>query len=255
MSNVRDPYVTQMSGSSQKPHSFITTSRGVKMASKKAAGSATIRSTFAFVSIAVFLMVAPALASSYFGLGIFKVTSDSMKPYMAAGDQILTNVITAGDVQIGDVILFVNPESLEQTAHRVVDKKTTDSQLYTITTQGDANPAIDSPALTFNANASIRRVMTVVPKIGFLLEAVSSTPIKTGGAVALVAYLIYVVRKTRRNIEAAKPTAAIALTDAEIALRVEKLVREHLSSTSSTYVPPTTTSPTQNLNNRTDNYL
>lgn len=225
------------------------------MASNKVAGSSTIRSTFAFVSIAIFLMVAPALASSYFGLGIFTVASDSMKPYMAAGDQILTNVVTADDVQIGDVILFVDPKTLEQTAHRVVEKISTGDQLYTIATQGDANPAVDSPTLNFNEKAPIRRVMTVVPRIGFVLDVASSTPIKTGGAVVVIAYLIYIIRKTRRNIEATKPAATVAMTDAEIAQRVEALVKEHLSSTSSTFVPTTTSSPTQNQNNRTDNYL
>lgn len=244
-----------MSGSSQITHSFITKSKGTGMASKKVAGGSTILSTFVFVSIAIFVMVAPALASSYFGLGIFTVTSDSMKPYMAAGDQILTNVVTAGDVQVGDVILFVNPETLEQTAHRVVEKKTTGDQLYTVTTQGDSNPVVDSPTLAFNEKAPIRRVMTVVPKIGFVLDIASSTPIKSGGAVVVIAYLIYIIRKTRRNVEATKQAATVAMTDAEIAQRVEALVREHLSSTSSTFVPTTTSSPTQNQNNRTDNYL
>lgn len=225
------------------------------MASKRTAGSTTIRSTIAFVSIAIFLMVAPALASSYLGLGIFTVASDSMKPYMAAGDQIVTNVITAGDVHIGDVILFVNPKTFEQTAHRVVDKKTTDNQLFTITTQGDANPIVDSPALTFNTNAPIRRIITVVPKIGFVLNLVSSTPIKTGGAVTLIAYLIYVIRKSHRNAEATKPATFLTMTDIEIAQRVETLVREHLSSTSLTHEPVTTTSPTQNQNNQSHNYL
>ena len=225
------------------------------MASNKTVGSATVRSTIAFASITIFLMVAPALATAYFGLGIFTVTSDSMKPYMAAGDEIVTDVVSANDVQIGDVILYVDPENLELIAHRVVQANTTDSQIYTITTQGDANPAVDSPALNFNKNAPIRRVITVVPKIGFVLDAVSSTATKTAGSVVLIAYLIYVVRKTRRNVEAAKPTVTGTLTDAEIAQRVENLVREHLSSTSSTYVPSITTSPTQNQNNRADIYL
>ena len=225
------------------------------MASNKAVGSATVRSTIAFASISIFLMVAPALATAYFGLGFFTVASDSMKPYMASGDEIVTDVIVANEVQVGDVILFVNPENLEQTAHRVVQTNTTDNQIYTITTQGDANPTVDSPALNFNTNTPIRRGITVVPKIGFVLDAVSSTATKTGGSVALIAYLIYVILKTRRKVEAAKPTVTGTLTDAEIALRVENLVREHLSSTSSTYVPATTTYPTQNQNNRADIYL
>ena len=225
------------------------------MASTKAVDGSTVRSTIAFASISIFLMVAPALATAYFGLGIFTVMSESMKPYMAAGDEIVTDVVSAHDVQIGDVILFVNPDNLEQIAHRVVKTTTTDNQVYTITTQGDANPAVDTPALTYNTNAPIRRVITVVPKIGFVLDVVSSTATKTVGSLALIGYLVYLIRKTRRNVEAANPSVAGTLSDAEIAARVESLVREHLSSTSSTFVPAIKTSPTQNQNNRADNYL
>ena len=225
------------------------------MASTKAVDGSTVRSTIAFASISIFLMVAPALATAYFGLGIFTVMSESMKPYMAAGDEIVTDVVSAHEVQVGDVILFVNPDNLEQIAHRVVKTTTPDNQVYTISTQGDANPAVDTPALTYNTNAPIRRVITVVPKIGFVLDVISSTATKTAGSVALIGYLVYLIRKTRRNVEAAKPSVAGTLSDAEIAARVESLVREHLSSTSSTFVPAIKTSPTQNQNNRADNYL
>jgi signal peptidase I len=245
----------QMSGSSQKTHSFITTNKGKQMTSTKTVPTATIRSTIAFASISIFLMVAPALATAYFGLGIFTVMSESMKPYMAAGDEIVTDVVSAHDVQIGDVILFVNPENLEQIAHRVVKTSTTDNLHYVITTKGDANPAVDTPALTFNTNASIRRVITVVPKIGFVLDVVSSTATKTGGSIALIGYLIYLIRKTRRKVESSNSTISGALTDAEITARVENLVKEHLSSTATTFVPANSTSPTQNQNNRADIYL
>jgi hypothetical protein len=124
-----------------------------------------------------------------------------------------------------------------------------------MTTKGDANPAVDSPAITINADSRIQKVLIAVPKIGFVLDAISSTSTKTVGAVVVIAYLIYAIRKARRKVEAAKPTVVAALTDAEIAERVENLVREHLSSISVTYVPATTTSPTQNQNNRTVNYL
>lgn len=224
------------------------------MASTKAVGSTTIRSTIAFASISMILMLVPALVAVYFGLGIFTVTSDSMKPYMTAGDGIITGTVLVRDVQVGDVIVFVNPENLEQISHRVVQTMN-DNRNFIITTKGDANPAVDSPAMTFNANAPIRKVLIAVPKIGFVLDGISSTLTKTVGAVVVIAYLIYAIRKARRKVEAAKPTVVAPMTDAEISERLENLVREHLSSISGTYVPATTTSPTQNQNRRTDNYL
>jgi signal peptidase I len=251
---LRDLYVTQMSGSSQEPHSFITTNKETTMASKTENGSATLRSTVAFAAISMISMLVPALVAVYFGLGIFTVTSDSMKPYMAAGDGIITGTVLVRDIQVGDVILFVNPDNLEQTSHRVVQTMR-DNRNFVITTKGDANPAVDSPAISVNADSRIQKVIIAVPKIGFVLDGISSTATKTGGAVVVIAYLVYAIRKARRKVEAAKPTAVAALTDAEIAERVENLVREHLSSIAGAYVPTTTTSPTQNQNNRTDNYL
>lgn len=224
------------------------------MASKKDNHSATLRSTIAFASISIITMLVPALVAVYLGLGIFTVTSDSMKPYMAAGDGIITGTVLVRDVQVGDVILFVNPENREQTSHRVV-KRMNDNRNYILTTKGDANPAVDAPAMSFNADAQIQKVIIAVPKIGFILDGVSSTSTKTVGFVVVIAYLYYAIRKARRKVEAAKPAAVVTLTDAEIAERVENLVREHLSSISPTYKPATTTSPTPNHNNRANNYL
>lgn len=224
------------------------------MASKTENGRATLHSTIAFAAISVLSMLVPALLAVYLGLGIFTVTSDSMKPYVAAGDGIITGTILVRDVQVGDVILFVNPDNLEQTSHRVVET-ISNKRNYILTTKGDANPVVDSPAITLNADSKIQKVIIAVPKIGFLLDGISSTSTKTVGSVVVIAYLIYAIRKARRKVEATKPAVVAALTDAEIAERVENLVREHMSSISSTYVPATTTSPTQNQNNRKDNYL
>jgi len=206
------------------------------MMPRKTVAKRSFRSTIAFASITIFLMVAPALASAYFGFGIFTVMSQSMKPYMSAGDEILTDVVSAHDVRIGDVILFVNPENLEQTAHRVTKSATVDNQSYTITTKGDSNPAVDTPSLTFNTNAPIRRVIGVVPGVGYFLDAVSSTATKTVGSIALIGYLVYLIRKTRRDVEPTELSGALA--DEEIAKRVEQLVREHLKSMPATFPLP-----------------
>lgn len=206
------------------------------MMPRKTVAKRSFRSTIAFASITIFLMVAPALASAYFGFGIFTVMSQSMKPYMSAGDEILTDVVSAHDVQVGDVILYVNPENLEQTAHRVTKSATVDNQSYTITTKGDSNPAVDTPSLTFNTNAPIRRVIGVVPGVGYFLDAVSSTATKTVGSIALIGYLVYLIRKTRREVEPTELSGALA--DEEIAKRVEQLVREHLKSMPATFTLP-----------------
>ena len=205
--------------------------------SRKEAKKAKRNSTLVFASMSIFLMVAPALASSYFGIGVFTVLSQSMKPYMAAGDGIVTNVVLARDVHIGDVVLVQNPKSFEQVSHRVVEVKTTDNTQYTITTKGDANPAADTPALTFNADASLRRVVSVVPKVGYALNSLSSTVGRVGGIVALIAYLVYLMRKMRKSNVEMEETSNISTQESDIATHVEHLVKEHLKSLDKTIAP------------------
>ena len=200
--------------------------------SRRGVNKKTVRSTIVFTSITVFLMVAPALASAYFGMGIFTVMSQSMKPYMSAGDEILTDVVSAHDIHIGDVVLFVNPDNMEQIAHRVVLNSTEDNQHFTITTKGDSNPAVDTPALTFHTDAPIRRVIGVVPKVGYVLDVISSTATKTLGAFGLIAYLVYLVRHTRREVDTANTQESARINEADIASRVELLVKQHLKADS-----------------------
>ena len=220
---------------------------------RKSATNKTFRSTIAFASITILLMVAPALASAYFGFGIFTVMSQSMKPYMSAGDEILTDVVSAHDVRVGDVILFINPDNLEQVAHRVTKSETIDNQSYTISTKGDSNPSLDTPSLTFNTNAPVRRVIGVVPKVGYFLDAVSSTATKTVGSIGLIGYLVFLIRKSRKDDEPAAVSGVLA--EHEIAKRVEQLVKEHLKSMTATDIPPAATSLSEQENNKANVFI
>ena len=220
---------------------------------RKSATNKTFRSTIAFASITIFLMVVPALASAYFGFGIFTVMSQSMKPYMSAGDEILTDVVSAHDVKTGDVILFINPDNLEQIAHRVIKSTTNDSQHYIFTTKGDSNSAVDTPTLTYHTNAPIRRVIAVVPAVGYFLDAVSSTATKTVGSIGLIGYLVFLIRKSRKDAEPAVISGALA--EEEITKRVEQLVKEHLKSVSVTHSLPVTDPPSDQQDNQAKIYL
>jgi signal peptidase I len=219
----------------------------------KSATNKTFRSTIAFASITIFIMVVPALASAYFGFGIFTVMSQSMKPYMSAGDEILTDVVSAHDVQTGDVILFLNPDNFEQIAHRVIKSTTNDSQHYIFTTKGDSNPAVDTPTLTYHANAPIRRVIAVVPAVGYFLDAVSSTATKTVGSIGLIGYLVFLIRKSRQVAE--PELAPLALAEEEITKRVEQLVNERIKSVSVTHSLPVTDPPSDQQDNQAKIYL
>jgi signal peptidase len=154
----------------------------------------------AFTSIAIFFLIAPAVASSYFSINIFTVTSQSMKPYISAGDEIVTTVVLARDVKVGNIIIIASPNNIEKVSHRVVSITTTDNLSYTISTKGDANPIVDSPTQTYSAGTSIRKVVTVVPKVGYLLSSVSSTATKIFASIGFIVYLVSIYRRAGRKL-------------------------------------------------------
>ena len=197
---------------------------------RRSVNEKTVRMTIGFATMTIFLMVAPALASAYFGFNIYTVMSGSMRPYMHPGDEIVTDVVSAHDVRVGEVILAVNPDNFEQVAHRIVNISTTDNVHYTITTKGDENAVADTPALTFHTNAPIRKVVGVIPKVGYALDAISSTATKTAGSIFLVGFLVYLIRKTRETV---KPK----VSDEEIAKKVEALVQSHLQGITPSKAP------------------
>lgn len=81
------------------------------------------------------------------GIGKFKpmiVLTDSMFPVIEAGDIIITEVATAEEVEVGDVISFYDPagNGTSVVTHRVVEITTKDGQIAFVT-KGDFNNTYD----------------------------------------------------------------------------------------------------------------
>lgn len=74
------------------------------------------------------------------------VLSDSMFPYIEAGDLIICKQADPENVKVGDVISFFDPASNENSVvtHRVVEIQTQDDGSLAWVTRGDANNADDS---------------------------------------------------------------------------------------------------------------
>ncbi len=174
--------------------------------SRRSVNRGTTRFNFAFLFSLVLVLVAPALITAYFGISIHTVMSGSMKPTMNPGDELIADVIPANHVQVGDVILYLNPENWEMTAHRVV-KKTQDGQGIKLVMQGDANSTPD-PEVAYSGLQPIRQVVYTIPKIGYVLDLLSSTVMKTLGGVLLILINIFFFMKMRRK----EVTVAIAPT-------------------------------------------
>lgn len=139
----------------------------------------------AFVASLALALFIPAIASSYFGIAVHKVASDSMVPAMNSGDMFLSKITTASLLEKGDVVILLNPQTWQVQSHRVIN--TLDKgKTIEITTKGDANIQADEPYV-IGTSTAVRKSVAVVPNFGYVLNAIVSTPAKLIGLALLLA--------------------------------------------------------------------
>lgn len=144
-----------------------------------------------FVISLALALVLPAIASSYLGIAVHKVASDSMVPAMNSGDMFLSKITTASVVKNGDVILLLNPDTWQIQSHRVI-QKINKGKTVEIITKGDANIQADKPYV-IGSDTAVRRAIAVVPNFGYVLNALVSWQAKIIGLALLLATSIAIV--------------------------------------------------------------
>ena len=111
----------------------------------------------------------------------YVIVSGSMTGTYDRGSLVFDEVVPTKSLKVGDVITYrppagVGPKGL--VTHRIAkifkDPKTGD-RVYR--TKGDANPAVD-PWRFFLADKKVARVVTGVPKVGFVLAALAERNIR-----------------------------------------------------------------------------
>ncbi len=95
-------------------------------------------------------------------LALQTVTSNSMEPYMQAGDILLTRQVSTDSVQLRDVVVLPIPESRDlRYTHRVIELAKKAGNIV-IKTKGDANPIPDEWSLEITSE-QIPKVIAVIP--------------------------------------------------------------------------------------------
>lgn len=106
----------------------------------------------------------------------YVVLSGSMLPTIQIKDIVVTKKIPAEELEIGDIITFIAPDSRYggiSITHRIIDKYYDESLgKYTYRTQGDNNNVADS-SLVPNDNI-LGKVILKIPKLGYLQDLLSS---------------------------------------------------------------------------------
>lgn len=106
----------------------------------------------------------------------YVVLSGSMLPEIAIKDIVVTKKISAEELDIGDIITFIAPDSRYggiSITHRILDKYYDESLgSYTYRTKGDNNNIADA-ALVPNENI-LGKVILKIPKLGYIQDLLSS---------------------------------------------------------------------------------
>jgi signal peptidase I len=137
----------------------------------------------------------------------FVVKSGSMSPAIETGDVVVVDPVSAGSVDVGEIVTFDNPDGSDRLmSHRVRAVEATEDGLR-FTTQGDANTADEH--WTIARDGTVGRVLYRVPKLGFAVNVIQSTPGKVG-LIALPALLLTISLLTRiwRHTEEGPDSAA-----------------------------------------------
>ena len=133
----------------------------------------------------------------------YVVLSGSMLPSIDIKDIVVTKKIPAEELEIGDIITFIAPDSRYggiSITHRIQDKYYDESLgSFTYRTKGDNNNVADS-TLVPNDNI-LGKVILKIPKLGYLQDLLASK----GGLIFVVlipslAILSYDIMKVLKNL-------------------------------------------------------
>ena len=133
----------------------------------------------------------------------YVVLSGSMLPEIAIKDIVVTKKVPAEDLEIGDIITFISPDTRYggiSITHRILDKSYDESLgSYTYRTKGDNNNVADT-ALVPNNNI-LGKVILKIPKLGYIQDLLSSK----GGLIIIVlipclVILSYDIMKIFKNV-------------------------------------------------------
>lgn len=142
----------------------------------------------AFVTLAllVFTTAVALRALPMTGRTVMVVSGPSMEPAVGLGSAVITESVASSELAVGDIVsMKIGPDHAVFT-HRIIRLVERPDGLW-IETKGDANRNPD-PSIT-PASAVIGRVVVSIPRLGYLVAALSS-PSGTGMVIGLAGLML-----------------------------------------------------------------
>lgn len=131
----------------------------------------------------VVLVVALSAAPHVLPVQTFAVLSGSMQPTIPVGAIVIATPVPAGELRLGDVITFQNPNHPDRLVTHRIRGIAESAQGPLLRTQGDANPAPDAWVL-HATKAPVYRYLFHVPYLGYLVVASQTVAVRIAVAVA-----------------------------------------------------------------------
>ena len=101
----------------------------------------------------------------FFGYSVYRISSDSMTPYLEVGDVILSKQCDPMALRYGDVITYdglTGEYAGKSITHRVIREPYQEGNEYFLITKGDDNPVEDTPVNISQVNGKMLRKLPVL---------------------------------------------------------------------------------------------
>lgn len=159
----------------------------------------TIYNLFVIFIVIIALLLVVSIFPITGNWQVLVVESGSMEPAIKVGGLVI--VKSANNYQVGDIITFRNPESLNtKITHRIYELKINEGQTFYVT-KGDANEEPDGEGIL--ARYVLGKVILALPYLGYAVDA-AKKPIGFILIIAIPAVVIIgdeirkIIREARR---------------------------------------------------------
>lgn len=108
---------------------------------------------------------------TFFGYGVFRVSSASMEPDLMVGDVILSKEVPAEELQAGDVVTYYGTQGDVKgkiITHKVTAKPYKENDVYYIQTQGIAIGAPPDPVI--QESQLLGKMVMIIPLLNYLYD-------------------------------------------------------------------------------------
>lgn len=121
--------------------------------------------TIAFLALAFCAALIPAILTGQYGFGFSPVLTGSMAPTAQPGDLLITRLVSASSLQVGDIIAINNQITGTYYSHRIHEMRMVNGAIRIIT-KGDSNESPDRDPFMVSPVSEVSKTIKVIPKIG-----------------------------------------------------------------------------------------